>query len=415
MGRYTANTLVTVYLLTRQFDGEEIVIGRPDTGVFLALPSEAVELLDCLAEGKTVGESQLIYQKKYGEVPDIEDLLEYLESKGFVEPLVKDRNQQSNFVIQTTTLRHPANSGTVRFHFANFPQSLAQRIFSRPVLVSCGLLIGLALIAIFVKPLIIPGWDAYFFRKNLTLMGLVLLLINYFTTFLHEMAHLVAARAVGVSSRFGISHRMWYLTPETDMTGIWGLPSNQRYLPLLAGILLDAASAAILILVFFAQSCGWLTLNSVVFQLGRAILLTYLLRLLSQCYLFVRTDFYYVIANFFRCKSLMKDTEIFLRNYIAKIIRSIRKVDQSHIPATERRVIRWYAIVWLLGRIAAFGSLIFITIPLIWHYCFVLFAVLNAGYKGNPYAFIDALLMILIVFVPQTFGFWLWIRSFRYS
>jgi hypothetical protein len=52
-------------------------------------------------------------------------------------------------------------------------------------------------------------------------MQLLVMVIGYATVFLHEMAHLVAARgAVGVSSRLGISHRLWYLVAETDMTGV---------------------------------------------------------------------------------------------------------------------------------------------------------------------------------------------------
>lgn len=413
MGRWVTDTRVAVYLFTRQPDGNEVVIGRSDTAVFLVLPSDAVELLDYLAVGKTVGQAQSLYHEKYGEVPDMEDFLDLLERKGFVRPLAAGGSDQTAVAMKTTDLLRPVAPKPVRYHFAKFPQSLARRLFSRQVLVSCGVLIGLALAAITVDPSIVPGWSAYFFSENFTLMSLILMMMGSVTVFLHEMAHLVAARAVGVSSRLGISNRMWILVAETDITGIWGVPRNQRYLPLLAGPLLDAVSASALTLIFFAQSRGWVVLHPVVFQLGRAMLLTYLLRLLWQCYFFVRTDFYYVIANFFRCKSLMKDTEAFLLNQMAQIIRSVRTVDQSHIRAAEMRVIRWYALVCLMGRTAALGSLIFISIPLIWNYYLAIFAALSAGYNANPYAFIDALLIVLLVFAPQGVGFWLWIRSFR--
>jgi putative peptide zinc metalloprotease protein len=407
MGQYTGDILVAVYPFTRQSEGEEVVIGRTDTAVFLVLPSDAVELLDYLADGKTVSQALSLYQEKYGEVPDIEELLDFLEGKGFVQ--LREKNGNTAFV---SSAEKPTQ---LRFHFANFPRSLAQRLFSRSVLVSCGVVIGLALLAIALDPSIVPGWGAHFFPKNLTLMRLVLITMSYLVLFLHEMAHLIAARAVGVSSRMGISNRLWILVAETDMTGIWGVPRNQRYLPFVAGSLLDAVSASILTLILFAHSHAWLVLPPVVFLLSRAMLLTYLLGLLWQCYFFVRTDFYYVIGNFFRCKSLMKDTEVYLRNQLARFIPSVRKVNQSHIPAFERRVIRIYAILWLVGRIAAFGGLIFISIPLMWHYYLAVFGVLSAGYQTNTYAFIDALLMLLLVFTPRGIGFWLWIRSFRSS
>ncbi|MHC5825494.1 MAG: hypothetical protein ACYT04_59000, partial [Nostoc sp.] len=270
MGHYTADILVTVYPFTRQSEGEEVVIGHPDTNVFLALPEEVVELLDYLASGKTVGEVQSIYYQKYGEVPDMDHLLGFLEQKGFVQPLIEGKRDHSVTAIKTTNL-------PVSFHFANFPQPLAQKLFSRPALISCGIIISLALAAIAIEPSVIPGWDAFFFRKHVTLMLLILTLIGFVTLFLHEMAHLVAAKAVGVSCRMGFSNRMWVLVAETDMTGIWGVPSQERYLPFLAGSIVDVVSASVLTLVIFANSRGLIVLHPLVFQLGRAILLTYLL------------------------------------------------------------------------------------------------------------------------------------------
>jgi putative peptide zinc metalloprotease protein len=196
MGHYTADILVRVYPFIRQSEGEEVVIGHPDTNVFLALPEEAVELLDYLASGKTVGEVQSIYCQKYGEVPDMDDLLGFLEQKGFVQPLIEGKSDRSATAIEPTNL-------PVRFHFANFPQPLAQKLFSRPALISCGIIISLALAAIAIEPSVIPGWDAFFFREHLTLMRLILTLIGFVTLFLHEMAHLLAAKAVGVSCRMG--------------------------------------------------------------------------------------------------------------------------------------------------------------------------------------------------------------------
>jgi hypothetical protein len=273
----------------------------------------------------------------------------------------------------------------------------------------------LGLISITINPYIIPGWDAFFFQDNSTIKTLFLIFFSYLTLFLHEMAHLIAARAVGVSCRMGISNRMWYLVAETDMTGVWRIPRNQRYLPYFAGAILDATLASFVILSLFVHNQRWLALHPLVFELARAMLLIYLTRLVWQCYLFVRTDLYFVISNFFRCKNLMKDTEVYLLNQVARIIPSIKRVDQSHIPVAERQFIRVYAVLWLVGRSVAISYLIFITIPLTWHYLFQAYKVLSAGYAANPSAFLDTLLMIFLIFIPEVIGFWLWVRSFRFN
>ncbi|WGV24434.1 hypothetical protein [Halotia branconii] len=412
MSYWATDTLVAVYPFTRQPDGNEVVIGQLDTAVFLVIPSEALELLDCLAIGMTVGQAQLFYQQKYDEVPDIEDLLNLLESKGFVRPLIAGNFMEITATNPSHLISRHRKPKSLNYHFVNFPQSLARKLFSRPMLVSSGVLIGLAICAIAVDPAIIPDWNAYFFPKNWALMSLLLMVMGFLRVFLHEMAHLIAARSLGIFSRLGISHRLWILVAETDMTGIWAVPRKQRYLPLLAGPLLDAISSSVLLLVFFADNRGWILLPGLIGQLGQAILLTYLLGILWQCYFFVRTDFYYVIANFFRCKNLMKDTEIFLHNQLGQIIHSIRQVDQSHIKASEMRVIRVYAIVWLLGRALAFSSLLFIGVPVFWNYCLAFFTALGSGIQIQHYKFIDALIIGLI-FIPQLIGFWLWITSRR--
>jgi hypothetical protein len=61
---YTRDSIVAVRSFTRQREGEEVVIGSPETGVFLAVPPEAVEFLDLLALGKSLGEVSDLYFAK---------------------------------------------------------------------------------------------------------------------------------------------------------------------------------------------------------------------------------------------------------------------------------------------------------------------------------------------------------------
>src|SRR5688500_19707863 len=82
---YTRETRVSVHPFSRQLENGEFIIGRPDTGVFLALPAEAVEVLDQLAGGRTVGEAQDLFQQQHGELLDMDDFLGFLETKGLVQ------------------------------------------------------------------------------------------------------------------------------------------------------------------------------------------------------------------------------------------------------------------------------------------------------------------------------------------
>ena len=116
--------MVGVRPFTRQREGAEVVIGSLEIDVFLALPPEAVDLLDQLAAGKTVGEVADLHREATGETPDMEDFLSVLESKGLIEP---SGTGLTGGEIVLQQVREP------KYHFSGFPQTLARMIFSYPV------------------------------------------------------------------------------------------------------------------------------------------------------------------------------------------------------------------------------------------------------------------------------------------
>jgi putative peptide zinc metalloprotease protein len=397
---YTRDTVVDVPPFTRQPEGEDVIIGRIETGIFLAVPPEAVELLEQLAQGKNIGEVADQYQRDHGETLDFEDFLSVMEAKGMVRPQREDVSADA-----------PSPRTRSRYHFRNFPQPLARRLFSPPVLAGSFVLIALALAAFIRDPSLVQGWRDLYFPDHRTLNWTILILAGYIALFLHELAHLVAARSLGVNSRMGISNRLWYLVAETDLTGLWSVPKRQRYLPMLAGILLDAASGAVLVLVL-AYAQKWLRLSPMSARLLRALAFTYLMRLVWQFCLFVRTDLYYVIANFFNCRNLLSDTKALLRNLLARVLPFVRPVDQSDIPPAEKRIIRVYAVFLVAGRLWALSLLLSVTLPLMVHYAGNLAAAFKVGFSANPADFIDAVLLATYFLAPLVIGFMLWISSF---
>jgi putative peptide zinc metalloprotease protein len=400
---YSQDTLVSVRPFTRQPEGEDVVIGRPETGVFIAIPSEAVEVLDHLAQGRTVGEAADLHRSKYGEAPDMEDFLCFLEAKGIIQPASVAGSEPSE---RPATGRQPV---PVKYHFSSFPRTLAKRIFGRSALLGGLFMVAMAVAATIRYPSLMTGPHDLYFPDHRTLCWVLLILASYGSLFVHEFGHLVAARALGINSRLGVSHRLWYLVAETDLTALWSVPKEKRYLPLVAGTLVDIVSGAALVLLLFAQQQHWAQLSIPATRLVRAMVFTYLARAVWQCCLFIRTDFYYVIANFFNCKNLLKDTETYLRNRLALVIRSLRTVDQSGVPAAELRVVRIYAWVWIAGRIAAFFVLALVTIPLAGSYVTNLAGALRTGYSAAPSNFIDALVLSISFFIPFITGLMLWI------
>jgi hypothetical protein len=396
---YSRDSIVDVRPFTRQREGEEIVIGSPETGVFLAVPPEAVEILDLLAGGKSVGEVADLYFQARGETPDLEDLLIHLETKGLVGPQATgpDGGEQSG---------HPV--GKTKFHFSAFPQPLARLLFSWPVLICEAGLAVLALAAVLGDHALMPApLDLVFYHQR-AFSWTLLIVFTYGGIFLHELAHLIAARAVGVNSRLGISHRLWYLVAETDLTGLWSVPRNQRYLPMLAGMIFDATVISLIVLSLLGQRQHVLMLSPLSVHLLRAMAFTNLMRILWEFFLFVRTDLYFIAATFLNCKNLLTDTRVFLRNQLSRLTSRVHPVNQSAIPKTERRAIRIYAAIFLAGRAWAYATLLWVTVPVCAGYWGSLIPALREGYSVNPSDFLDSLAAATYFLVPTVAGFVFW-------
>lgn len=399
---YSNETIVTVHPFTRQSEGEDVVIGSLETGIFLALPPEAVEILDLLARGKSVGEVADLYFQKTGETPDLEDLLSHLETKGLVEPEVAGiagARQSSRPVHET------------KFHFSRFPKSLARRLFSYPVLACETALAGFALAAVLIYHALMPVPADLVFYHRRALSWTFLMIFTYGGIFLHELAHLIAARSVGVNSRMSISHRLWYLVAETDLTGLWSVPRNQRYLPMLAGMIVDITALSLIVLTLLCQLRHLVVLSPLTVHLLRAMAFTNLMRLLWEFFLFMRTDLYFVAATFLNCKNLLSDTRVFLHNQLSLLTSLVSPVSQPDIPRTERRAIRIYAAIFLAGRMWAFATLFWVTIPVCVGYWGSLIPALREGYSANPSDFLDSLAAAIYFLVPTVAGFVYWLAA----
>ncbi|MBV9174080.1 MAG: PqqD family protein, partial [Chloroflexi bacterium] len=338
-----SDTHVAIPPFVERADGEDVLIGNPASNCFLSVGPDAVALLRWLAEGLTIGQASAAYAARYGETPDVQ---------GFLASLVDQR-----FLTLAPTPGAAEPAAPVRGHFAGISVDLARKLCSWPALVVGALVAACAVAACVEDPSIVPSPAALVFEHDQLGLALGVAITTLVTVFFHELAHLVAARAADVPARIGVANRLWVLVAETDMRGIWLAAQPQRCVAFLAGSAVDVFMTALLLLALFTNDAAhWFALDQTVVVLVRATIFVLFTRLLWQLYLFLPTDLYYVIATLCGCKNLMQDTQAYLINQLARVARSVRRIDQSDVPQREMRVVRWFAFVWLGGRAIAFAS-----------------------------------------------------------
>lgn len=420
MAEYEPGTLVAVRPYVHRPDGEEIIIGDVDRKVYLAIPSEGLEILDALAEGKTVGEAAEAYRAKYAEEVDINDFLQILESEGFVKPAATRPNAEpSDATPSEVTPSEAANSDAdshqhkqvKAFSFDWISPKWAKRLTGKTVFFIGSLIILSALVLIAVDPTLIPTpHDLVFEGGNFTVMMIFVLIAAWLGLCFHETAHATAARSVGASATLGISNLMFVLVVQTDISNIWMATKGQRIKAYLAGFFIDMFISSLLVIYLYGAHNGYLPTSNTVLLWASAVLATFLFRMEFQFFLFVRTDIYYALTVMLNTKNLMADTERLINNVVKRLtFRSKKIISQAGIPARERYWVQRYAFVWVFGRIYALFWLTFVLLPVLWAYAeqFVFL------FTGQPHHFttLDFVAIMLLTLLVTGGGLVLWLRN----
>jgi putative peptide zinc metalloprotease protein len=403
MAAYRPESTVMVRPFVRSHEGNEVVIGDPQRGVFLAIPPEAVEILDSLSAGETVGEAARQYEVRHGEKPDIDDFLDVMIAEGFVrrgdEPGQPDGHGH----------HHGRRTRTVSLNWVS-PQ-LSRRVTSAPALIAYFTVIAAAF-ALFLKdPGTLPGTSVLLFpHGSFAVLATITVVVCLAGSFVHELAHAVVARAEKVPVTLGIGNLMYTMVAQTTISGMRTASKAKQYLAFLSGTIADLVTAALLFFVLYANRHGVITLAPAMQDLVGAVTLGYLFRVNSQFLLYIRTDFYYALAAAFNCRSLMSDTERLLKNGLLRLFgRKPERFDLSRLNRRERRAIRGYSVFYVIGRTYAILMLLFVFLPIQWRIT-VEFVTYTKG-KHTHLTLFDFLLITVLSFVFYGGGLVMWVRG----
>lgn len=304
---------------------DEVLVGRPDTDAYARFPPDGAALLERLRDGTAPDEAAAWYESAYGQPVDMEDFLATLRDLGFV----RDGGVEG-----------VAPRRVVRF------QRAGRVLFSRPSMAAYAVAVVVGLVTIVRHPGLRPRPGELVFAGSLVAVQLGLVACEMMGVALHELGHVLAGRRLGVASKVRLGRRLYFLVVETSLDGLLGVPARRRYLPLLAGMLVDAVAWAVLTVVAGAGVPGWVA------RLALAVGYLALLRILWQAYLFLRTDLYYVVATALGCNDLHTAAMGTFRNWLRSLTGRPAAVDPATWSPRDAAVARWYAPLAIAGMVA---------------------------------------------------------------
>jgi hypothetical protein len=334
-----------------------IVIGNPQSGVFVAVPPVGGVVIRALQAGTDLATAEAEARRFAGQPVDVAGFVSRLRGLGFVadEASTQQEPRHTAPIQQRHWLHGPARKKIAwLFGPAAWGSFAAMAVFDIGVLIA--------------YPQLIPHPRAAYQLVHAGAGPSLVLLFPFATALvaLHECGHWLAAHAAGLQARFGIDHRMYFLVFETDLSQLWSLRRRQRYGPLLAGMAFDACMLAALLTVELGATNLWWTMPTFAAQLVAALAFTETAAITWQCLLFLRTDLYAVLATATGCHNLWQVKTLMLRRALG-ILSPAQAAELATARPRDLKVATWFRWLWLGGLVAAAAWFAWFSLPLLAH------------------------------------------------
>ncbi|MGV9505808.1 hypothetical protein ACWDQZ_09390 [Streptomyces tendae] len=356
--RITPATRVLLHDLAVRRDRDEWIVGRMATRTFVALPAAGARAVELLGAGLSVGRTEESLRAETGEEFDIADFVGDLAALGFVARIGDHAVPDAEPPRASLPWLRPRHV----------------RLALHPVLpLLVGALLAAAVVVLVRRPDLLPGYRDLLWSRHGSVVLLSGAAAGWTLLLAHELAHLVTARAAGVPGKMRLGTRLQFLVMQTDISGIELAPRRHRLTAYLAGIALNLSVASSLVLALAPTEPG-----TTAHRLLAAALLLALLPLPFQCMVFTRTDLYFVLQDLTGCRDLYGDGLAYARYRARRSVRSVRTMrtarrgvragdrdddPSARLPAHERRAVRLYSVVLVVGTAACLTFMAAVTLP----------------------------------------------------
>ncbi|HXL89809.1 MAG TPA: hypothetical protein VN969_12700 [Streptosporangiaceae bacterium] len=333
--------------LSMRQEGDSWVVGRPETGDFVMVPEVAHRAITLLSAPCTVEETTLRLRVETGQDIAVADFVASLDELGFVA--VIDGEARPATEVPKPTLPW------LRQQHLSWLLSPAVPWFAGAVIIA-------GIIVLVREPHLTPRFGDLTWTSHAGLALAVDAAVGWILVGLHELAHLATARAAGVPAQTRLATRLQFLAVETDVSGVWAAPRRVRVTVYLAGMCIELVIAAGCLLILGLAHPHGLAGQMLSITLAESVLF-----LPSQLLVFMRTDVYFLLQDLAGCANLYADGSAYVRDLARRAV-GRRATGRGNppgrdLPDRERRAVRCYAWLLLVGTIACLADAAFIAVP----------------------------------------------------
>ncbi len=384
--------------LSIQKEADSYVVGNSDLGDFYQFPELGVRILQMLRSGDTAAEIKSRLAAEDPETIDVDDFLSKLVAIEFIHPESQRKIIQDRLQVTAKDSRRTLNVAP----------DVARAIFSIPLLVCYLAVVLYASLDALQNPHLRVNVNAFYTETNKTPLLVILLVLSMLHTVMHELGHMLAAARQGIKSKYGISNRLWSIVAESDLTGILTLPKSKRYLPMLAGLLVDILVVSLLTVLLDALFRHGARPFAI--QVVQVLVLEILITMAWQFNVFVKTDIYFVVCNYFSYPDLDRDARTYLGHIVHRT--TFGRFGSRASPQVFKHltVLRAFSAIWLFGRILSLCVLFGVFLPTMWQYISAASKLLS-GPSASVWMACDTILYVTMTLTMLGAGMYMWLKN----
>lgn len=310
-------------LVVKREEGRDPVLGCPTAGWWLEVDEFSLLAVRAIESSPTLADAHERLIRETGEDVDLEGLLDMLSDRGYIARVNGDAYGEP-----------PPPLPWVARVMNRIPVERLRWLqgWAAPALV---LLLAVAgFHAMKWDADLRPGFDDLRISTHASLVVLASFGGGLLFASLHEMGHYLVARSYGVQAKLRLSHRLYILVLETDVTNSWVLRPAQRLRIFLAGICVNVAILSVAAIV------GLLTAlqgNYESRHLIRLIIFLNAFPVAFQLFFFARTDLYYVLSLALKERNLAADSRTAIALYARRLFCLFARRPAEPCPACGGR------------------------------------------------------------------------------